>query len=162
MSAQRGKDAILNNAPVEISLKTAVHWIRYTYRNERIHSRDHVRRWTPARLLRLVRPNLDRPVFAIGAPRSGTTFLGQCLAELPEISYHFEPVLTKAAVRCVHDGDWPDWQARLIYRTTYAWLMRPQPTNPIRNFLWCVDTDYLSSAAVAATASAMARTSSAV
>jgi hypothetical protein len=46
-------------------------------------------------------PRLHRPVFIIGAPRSGTTFLGNSLGRLPEISYHFEPRLTKAAARCV-------------------------------------------------------------
>ena len=84
------------------------------------------------RILRLVRPSLDRPVFAIGAPRSGTTFLGQCLARLPEISYHFEPVITKAAVRCIYDGDWSYWYSRLLYRMTYSWLMRLSAETDLR------------------------------
>lgn len=55
---------------------------------------------------RALDPRLRRPVFIIGAPRSGTTFLGNSLGRLPEISYHFEPRLTKAAARCVYDGSW--------------------------------------------------------
>jgi hypothetical protein len=69
-------------------------------------------------------PTLRCPVFLIGAPRSGTTFLGSCLAELPEISYHFEPVATKAAARYVYEGRWPRWKARWFYANVYTWLMR--------------------------------------
>jgi len=72
----------------------------------------------------MIRPNLTRPIFIIGAPRSGTTFLGQCLFQFPEISYHFEPVVTKAAVRYIYDGKWSETRARLLYRMTYSWLMR--------------------------------------
>src|SRR5690606_19370506 len=38
---------------------------------------------TLSRLARLARPNLRRPVFLIGAARSGTTFLGGCVGALP-------------------------------------------------------------------------------
>lgn len=69
-------------------------------------------------------PPLRRPVFIIGAPRSGTTFLGRCVAALPEVSYHFEPVATKAAARYVHDGLWSERRARLFYRCVYRWLLR--------------------------------------
>src|SRR5205823_2810261 len=61
-------------------------------------------------------PRLRRPVFVIGAPRSGTTFLGSCLGRLPEISYHFEPRLTKAAARCVYDGSWSTRRGRAVFR----------------------------------------------
>ncbi len=53
---------------------------------------------------RALDPRLHRPVFVIGAPRSGTTFLGSCLGRLPFMSYHFEPRLTKAPARCVYEG----------------------------------------------------------
>ena len=35
--------------------------------------------------------SLDRPIFVIGAARSGTTFLGESLALHPEVSYWVEP-----------------------------------------------------------------------
>jgi hypothetical protein len=76
------------------------------------------------RLLRLLGPNLRLPVFIVVAPRSGTTFLGECVAALPEISYHYEPVATKAAARYVQEGRWPDFVARRFYREVYGWLMR--------------------------------------
>jgi hypothetical protein len=66
---------------------------------------------------------LHRPVFVIGAPRSGTTFLGSCLGRLPEISYHYEPRLTKAAARCVYDGSWSSRRAAAVFRLSYSALL---------------------------------------
>ena len=77
-----------------------------------------------SRVLSLLLPNLRQPIFIIGAPRSGTTFLGACIAKLPEISYHFEPIATKAAARYVYEGLWNAPKAQWFYRTAYAWLMR--------------------------------------
>ncbi|MCP4592599.1 MAG: sulfotransferase [bacterium] len=65
-----------------------------------------------------------QPIFLIGAARTGTTFLGECLAALPEVSYHFEPVGTKAAVYHVYDGRWSYERARRFYRCLYGWLLR--------------------------------------
>jgi hypothetical protein len=79
---------------------------------------------TPARLRASLRPALARPVFVIGAPRSGTTFLGRCLAALPELSYHFEPVATMRAVPYVYAGAWTEAGAARFYRRAYRWLMR--------------------------------------
>ncbi|WP_036479501.1 sulfotransferase [Myxosarcina sp. GI1] len=71
-----------------------------------------------------LKPNLRQPIFIVGSPRSGTTFLGSCIAELPEISYHLEPVATKAAARYVYENKWNSIKAKWFYRTVYAWLMR--------------------------------------
>jgi len=79
---------------------------------------------TMSRLHGLLRPNLGEPIFVIGAPRSGTTFLGDCLGLLPGISYHHEPVLTKAGSRYVYEGRWTHQQSARLYRLVYAWLMR--------------------------------------
>jgi Sulfotransferase family len=67
-------------------------------------------------------PRLRNPVFVLGAPRSGTTFLGSCIGALPEISYHFEPRVTKAAARQVHQGSWPVERAARVFRVTYGLL----------------------------------------
>ena len=69
-------------------------------------------------------PRLHRPSFIIGAPRSGTTFLGSCLGRMPEVSYHFEPRLTKAAARCVYDGSWSERRCATVFRISYAALLR--------------------------------------
>ncbi|NET33462.1 MAG: sulfotransferase [Cyanothece sp. SIO1E1] len=76
------------------------------------------------RCWRMLVPNLKRPIFIVGAPRSGTTFLGRCLSRLDEVSYHFEPVATKAAARYVYASQWSTFQARWFYRSVYAWLMQ--------------------------------------
>lgn len=77
-----------------------------------------------ALLKRLWSPNLDSPIFIVGAPRSGTTFLGECLGTCPQIGYHFEPILTKAATRYVYQQLWSEKFARWFYRSVYGWLMR--------------------------------------
>ena len=72
---------------------------------------------------RALDPRPHRPVFIIGAPRSGTTFLGNCLGRLPEISYHFEPRLTKAAARCIYDGSWSARRGAALFRLSYGALL---------------------------------------
>jgi sulfotransferase family protein len=66
---------------------------------------------------------LRQPVFIIGAPRSGTTFLGNSLGRVPEISYHFEPRLTKAAARCIYDNSWDPRRAAAVFRVSYGALL---------------------------------------
>ncbi len=73
--------------------------------------------------LRALDPRLHRPVLVIGAPRSGTTFLAGCIGRMPEISYHFEPRLTKAAARCVYDGSWSERRGAAVFRLSYAALL---------------------------------------
>ena len=68
-------------------------------------------------------PRLRAPVFVLGAPRSGTTFLGSCIGALPEVSYHFEPRVTKAAARLVYDGTWSERRAARVFRRTYRLLL---------------------------------------
>lgn len=76
------------------------------------------------RIARQLYPNLHRPVFIVGAPRSGTTFLGRCVGVLPEFSYHFEPIATKAASKYIYEGQWGFFKARFFYHQVYASLMR--------------------------------------
>ncbi len=109
-----------------LSILYLPYWLRWTLRDLRRESPRQPRKLTLHRLLKLTSPNLESPVFIIGAPRSGTTFLGSCIAELPEISYFFEPVITKAAVRAVYTKEWSSRKAGWIYRQVYAWLLRIQ------------------------------------
>jgi hypothetical protein len=76
------------------------------------------------RFYRSIVPSLHRPIFLIGAPRSGTSFLGRCLASLAELSYHYEPIATKSAARLVYEGKWHSRSAQFFYRQVYSWLMR--------------------------------------
>lgn len=68
-------------------------------------------------------PRLHRPIFIVGAPRSGTTFLGNCIGRLPEVSYHPEPRLTKAAARCVYDRSWSQRRGAMVFRLSYSVLL---------------------------------------
>ena len=95
-----------------------------TARQTRRRYRPSERPLSAIRVVRAVRPNLSDPVFLIGSPRSGTTFLGECLAALPGFTYHHEPVATKYAARFVYDGTWGFLRARHFYRSVYGWLTR--------------------------------------
>jgi Sulfotransferase family len=68
-------------------------------------------------------PRLDNAIFIVGAPRSGTTFLGNCIGRLPEVSYHFEPRLTKAAAQHVYDGSWSKNRSIAFFRMSYSALL---------------------------------------
>jgi hypothetical protein len=62
-------------------------------------------------------------VFLLGAPRSGTTFLGDSLGAVPSVSYHHEPVATKAVTGSLVEGDWSAARARRAFRLTYTVLL---------------------------------------
>jgi len=112
-------------APVQpIAPMTMPRWAYQTVKRDWKRYRRTERPWTWDRLKATLWPSLDRPLFVLGAPRSGTTFLGDCIGALPAVSYHFEPVATKAAARLVYDGAWSFERAQRFYRTTYRWLLR--------------------------------------
>lgn len=73
---------------------------------------------------RSVTPSLREPVFVVGSPRSGTTFLGSCLEAIPEISYHYEPVAAKVATRYIAERRWSTEASRRWLRRLFGWLKR--------------------------------------
>ncbi len=99
-------------------------WARQTVSVDRQSYQRQNRPFSFNRLWHLVSPNLSRPIFIVGSPRSGTTFLGTCIAQLPELSYHFEPVATKSAARYIHNQAWSFGKAKFFYQLVYGWLMR--------------------------------------
>lgn len=105
-------------------LLDVLRWEIQTYRVERKTYHKKNGTLSPLHVWGLFFPNLRRPIFVIGAPRSGTTFLGRCLAYLPEVSYHNEPAVMTGAAPWIYEGAWSFWQAYLVYRQTYSWLMR--------------------------------------
>jgi hypothetical protein len=110
--------------PREVTLLSSPYWI-YEALKLTVSSYQRSRRpFTAKRLTSLWRPNLTNPIFVVGAPRTGTTFLGESLGAIGRMSYHHEPILTKAISRYVYDGRW-DWErAARHYRSVYRWLMR--------------------------------------
>lgn len=107
-----------------IKLSNFAYWVRHTVRANRRYYHNKRRPLSIHRLLHTATPNLRQPVFLVGPARSGTTFLGECLATLPEFSYHFEPVITKSAARYVYEGIWGFRKAQFFYWQVYGWLMR--------------------------------------
>lgn len=107
-----------------ITLRSLPRWIERTCRYDRATHTSRSRPWSVRRVFRLLVPNLRRPVFIVGSPRSGTTFLGKCFAAVPVCSYHFEPLLTKVAAEYVYLSAWSPFISTIVYRQTYKWLMR--------------------------------------
>jgi hypothetical protein len=108
----------------EINISTLIQWANKTAKADRYSYKAKQRNLTLHRCISNISPNLKSPIFLLGSPRSGTTFLGDCITQLSEISYHFEPVATKAAARYVYEKRWSYGQAAYFYRAVYAWLMR--------------------------------------
>jgi hypothetical protein len=107
---------------------------RKTYRAERRYylKLDRHRKLTSKRLAASIFPSLRRSIFVVGAARSGTTFLGDCLGRLPEVTYHHEPPATKAAGRYVYEGLWGYRRSRAFYRLVYRWLVRVERDGDLR------------------------------
>lgn len=120
--------------PLPIGLADMWRIARKTYRAERRYylKLDRHRKMTSKRLSSSIFPSLSRSVFIIGAARSGTTFLGDCIGRLPEITYHHEPPATKAAGRYVYEDLWSYRRARAFYRLVYRWLVRVERDGDLR------------------------------
>lgn len=67
---------------------------------------------------------IHRPIFIVGAPRSGTTFLGDCMAQIESVAYFFEPVYTKAVGYLLAGGELLPACGEREFRKTYGNLMR--------------------------------------
>jgi hypothetical protein len=120
--------------PLPIGITDMWRIARKTYRAERRYylKLDRHRPMTSKRLSRSLLPKLERPVFIIGAARSGTTFLGDCVGRIPEITYHHEPPATKAAGRYVYDDLWSFRRSRWFFRLVYSWMVRVERDGDLR------------------------------
>ncbi|CAN5133703.1 sulfotransferase [soil metagenome] len=110
--------------PKPINARNLVWWAARTFAWDRRRYRGHGGLPSARGIAATLRPNLGAPIFIVGADRSGTTFLGDCLAAVPQISYHHEPEAIKAAARHVYEKEWSYRRARLFFRTVYGWLLR--------------------------------------
>ena len=123
-----------NPEPLPIGLADMWRIARKTYRAERRYylKLDRHRKMTSKRLSSSIFPSLKRSIFVIGAARSGTTFLGDCIGRLPEVTYHHEPPATKAAGRYVYEDLWGYRRSREFYRLVYRWLVRVERDGDLR------------------------------
>ncbi len=60
--------------------------------------------------------SVTEPLFIIGCPRSGTTYLGTLMAELRDSTYIYEPQILKYYVRLVRQGKVSRRHAAAVYR----------------------------------------------
>ena len=120
--------------PLPVGLIDMWRLAQKTYRAERRYylKLERHRPMTARRLLASIYPGCERPVFIIGAARSGTTFLGDCIGRIPEVTYHHEPPATKAAGRYVYEGLWGYRRARWFFRLVYRWLVRVERDGDLR------------------------------
>lgn len=114
----------MDRLPSPVTTVDLVKWAYFTFQRERRKYEATPRPLTWERVRKSLRPSIRRPVFIVGAPRSGTSFLGRCLGALPELSYHFEPAATQRAAQYVYHGLWSFERAERFYRTVYRWLLR--------------------------------------
>ncbi len=124
----------LDPRPTPVDARALPDLLLRTWRTERVN-RPKLGRPRPrdvASVLSSVKPALRSPIFLFGAARSGTTFLGECVGNLPEVSYHHEPVATKAAGRNVYEGTWGERRSRMFFRGVYSWLLRYQLEGGLR------------------------------
>ena len=110
--------------PTPITARNLWWWAARTFAWDRRRYRGKGGLPTARQFVRSILPSLRAPIFIVGADRSGTTFLGDCVAALPEVSYHHEPEVMKAAARYVYERRWGFRRASLFYRTVYRWLLR--------------------------------------
>lgn len=96
-------------------------WIRKwqeTITFSRLMQPDDLRGRRRTRLLAL--GPIHCPVFVLGSPRSGTTYLGTLLSAIPGVSYFFEPPILKYYARQVYEGEVSPGKARRFY----PWVFR--------------------------------------
>ena len=70
---------------------------------------------------------LEKPVFILGCPRSGTTFLGEVLAALPSATYYFEPPAMKYYTRLIREKLVSPKQAKRFYQRGCRALLLAAP-----------------------------------
>lgn len=89
--------------------------LKYAYKN-------HISK-NPLRILyNLFSLKINEPIFIIGSPRSGTTFLGKVIENVPSISYQFEPPMTKYYSKLVYNKEVNPKEADIFYKLIYTIL----------------------------------------
>jgi hypothetical protein len=114
----------MNRIPDPVTPIDLAEWAVLTLRRDWRQYESPPRPLTWERVEQSLAPTIQRPVFVIGAPRSGTSFLGRCLEVLPELSYHFEPAATQRAALRLYFDMWSVDEAEQFYRIVYRWLLR--------------------------------------
>src|SRR5690606_6775446 len=70
---------------------------------------------------------IRRPVFILGCPRSGTTYLGNVLEAMPEASYYFDPAILKYYTRLIYEKEASIERSRLLWQPCLRSLQLTAP-----------------------------------
>jgi len=124
-----------------------VRYWRKWYETLRFSRLNHIRTETGGWQTRVValRP-IERPVFILGSPRSGTTYLGSLLATMPGATYFYEPPVMKYYARLVYEDRVEFANIRRFYRWGFRSLLLAAPGSGPRvieknpNHTWIAET----------------------
>lgn len=97
-------------------------WIN-SIKRARPDSVHFLRTITPTAVRCILTTPVRQPLFIVGSPRSGTTFLGRILSRLPSLAYYYEPSVIKYLAGPVYDQKISDAESRLLYRIIARSLM---------------------------------------
>ena len=102
-------------------------WWRHTLKSARKKVRDRPTAQQAMKTSMAAFGALEEPVFILGCPRSGTTYLGNLLEAMPGASYYFEPPILKYYARPVFEGRVSRSQSRRFYRNCCRSLLLIAP-----------------------------------
>src|SRR5690606_8250351 len=136
------------SGPPVVTLHGARYWYKWygTVRLCRKMRRVHPHPTAALRTRMAALAPVRKPVFILGCPRSGTTFLGEVLEHLPSASYFFEPPLLKYYTRLIYQHQISLAHARRVYRACFRTLLLGAPGNGRRvieknpNHTWIAGT----------------------
>lgn len=97
--------------------------IMQRYSNKRTIRISSIKNWHH----HIITSDITNPIFIIGSPRSGTTFLGEILDAIPNISYYYEPPIVKYYARLVYEDLVSFNQAKRFYTWIYRSLLKLAP-----------------------------------
>ena len=124
---ERAIDPYVAESEAFLRMPLPVAWLR-TLRS----SLQNDQRNPGVKLAGFVPRSLGSPVFIIGSPRSGTTFLGECFRSLRSCAYFFEPPFAKRAARMAHLSEWDEHRTSELIRIAYMWLAAARGVSHLR------------------------------
>lgn len=142
----RSVEKYSRNKPIPFNGITSLYWLQQTigfdrslWKHKEIHQHDGKKRYGNF---------LDDSVFIIGAPRSGTTFLGDVLSLDYQFIYFYEVVALKAMASLVHRHKLRGQKLKLVMEFYYGVLMWSHRAFKLRvldkNPMHCFTIDELS------------------
>ncbi len=123
-----------------------LNWWRFSLKMARTLRRDRPRPLQALKTRMAAFGPIRRPVFILGCPRSGTTYLGNVLEAMPEASYYFEPAILKYYTRLIYEKKTSLGRSRLLYQLCLRSLLLAAPGTGTRiveknpNHLWVAET----------------------